>query len=68
MTITILTNLRHSEVITPPNGFAGSTYPIGSLAPISGMVYASLMSEKAPIDNSNTSKDSVTKHSIQLED
>lgn len=51
MTITILTNLRHSEVITPPNGFAGSTYPIGSLAPISGMVYGSLMSEKTPVDN-----------------
>ena len=51
MTITILTNLRHSPVVTPPNGFAGSTYPIGSLAPISGMVYASLMSEKTPVDN-----------------
>jgi len=59
MTITILTNLRHSEVVTPPNGFAGSTYPIGSLAPISGMVYESLMSEKTPVDNSNTSIDSL---------
>ena len=67
MTITILTNLRHSPVVTPPNGFAGSNYPIGSLAPISGMVYASLMSEKPTVDNTNTSIDSVIKKSLQLE-
>ena len=57
MTITILTNLRHSPVVTPPNGFAGSNYPIGDLAPISGMVYAALMSEKTPLDNVNISLD-----------
>ena len=67
MTITILTNLRHSPVVTPPNGFAGSNYPIGSLAPISGMVYASLMSEKTPVDNTNTRINSVIKSSIQLQ-
>ena len=52
MTITILTNLRHSPVVDPPNGFDGKNYPIGSLAPISGMVYGSLMSEKTTIGNS----------------
>jgi serine-type D-Ala-D-Ala carboxypeptidase len=57
MTITILTNLRHSPVIAPPNGFAGSDYPIADLAPISGMVYASLMSEKTPLNNVNASLD-----------
>ena len=51
MTITILTNLRHSPVVTPPNGFAGSNYPIGSLAPISGMIYAAFMNGKTPLDN-----------------
>ena len=64
MTITILTNLRHSLVVTPPNGFAGSNFPIGSLAPISGMVYASLMSDKTTVDNANTRIDSVIKRSI----
>lgn len=46
MTITILTNLRHSPVVSPPNGFAGSNYPIADLAPISGLVYNALNDEK----------------------
>ena len=43
MTITILTNLRHSPVVSPPNGFAGSNFPIADLVPISGLVYNSLI-------------------------
>jgi CubicO group peptidase (beta-lactamase class C family) len=46
MTITILTNLRHSPVVTPPNGFAGSNFPIGDLVPISALVYDSLIWDK----------------------
>ncbi|MCJ7690312.1 MAG: serine hydrolase, partial [Clostridiaceae bacterium] len=65
MTITILTNLRHSEVVAPPNGFDGKNYPIGSLAPISGMVYGSLISEKTPVNNANTSTGPVRKNSIK---
>jgi CubicO group peptidase (beta-lactamase class C family) len=65
MTITILTNLRHSPVVNPPNGFAGSNYPIASLAPISGMVYDSMISKNTSVNNSITSNDSVIKHSIK---
>lgn len=42
MTITILTNMRHSPVIDPPNGFAGAQYPVADLAPISAHVYRAL--------------------------
>jgi len=68
MTITILTNLRHSPVVNPPNGFAGSNYPIASLAPISGMVYDSMISKNTSTNNSITSNDSVIKHSIKQGD
>ncbi|MFJ5717834.1 penicillin binding protein PBP4B [Neobacillus sp. NPDC093127] len=46
MSITILTNLRHSPVVSPPNGFAGSNFPIANLVPISALVYDSLVSDK----------------------
>ena len=45
MTITILTNMRHSPVIDPPNGFAGGQYPVSDLAPISAHVYRALTNE-----------------------
>lgn len=42
MTITILTNRRHSPVVDPPNGFASDAYPIAQLAPVCGRVYDAL--------------------------
>ncbi|WP_168209182.1 penicillin binding protein PBP4B [Agromyces intestinalis] len=45
MTITILTNMRHSPVVSPPNGFAGANYPVADLAPLSGLVYRALVGE-----------------------
>jgi len=46
MTITILTNMRHSPVINPPNGFEDSNFPIADMVPVSARVYAALTSEK----------------------
>lgn len=43
MTITIVTNLRHSPVVDPPNGFAGSRFPIAELTPVVARVYAALL-------------------------
>jgi len=43
MTITILTNKRHSPVVEPPNGFASREYPISDLVPVSARVYAALL-------------------------
>ncbi|MFC4555574.1 penicillin binding protein PBP4B [Georgenia faecalis] len=45
LTITILTNMRHSPVINPPNGFEGANFPIADLAPISAHVYRALEGE-----------------------
>lgn len=42
MTITILTNRRHSPVVDPPNGFASDAYPIANLAPVCRRVYDAL--------------------------
>lgn len=42
MTITILTNMRHSPVIDPPNGFAGAEYAVSDLVPITARVYRAL--------------------------
>ncbi|MCS5717784.1 penicillin binding protein PBP4B [Herbiconiux sp. CPCC 205763] len=45
MTITILTNMRHSPVVSPPNGFEGAQYPVADLVPISAHVYRALNGE-----------------------
>lgn len=42
MTITILTNMRHSPVIDPPNGFAGAEYAVSDLVPIIARIYRAL--------------------------
>jgi len=47
MTITILTNRRHSPVADPPNGFASDAYPIANLAPVCGRVYAALTDDRS---------------------
>ncbi|MGX5696808.1 penicillin binding protein PBP4B [Agromyces soli] len=46
MTITILTNMRHSPVVSPPNGFAGAEYDVADLAPVSAMVYRALVGDE----------------------
>lgn len=46
MTITILTNMRHSPVVNPPNGFAGAEYDVSDLAPVSAMVYRALVGDE----------------------
>jgi CubicO group peptidase (beta-lactamase class C family) len=43
MTITILTNMRHSPVVDPPNGFAASIYPIADMVPVVARVYNALL-------------------------
>lgn len=45
MTITVLTNMRHSPVIDPPNGFAGGQYAVSDLVPITARVYAALSTQ-----------------------
>ena len=42
ITITVLTNLRHSPVTDPPNGFEGSDYDLSDLVAVSGYVYRAL--------------------------
>lgn len=45
MTITILTSMRHSPVVSPPNGFAGANYDVADMVPISAQVYRALDGE-----------------------
>ncbi|TAM69347.1 MAG: penicillin binding protein PBP4B [Microbacteriaceae bacterium] len=45
MTITILTNMPHSPVVDPPNGFAASRYPIAELTPVVARVYSALRAD-----------------------
>lgn len=42
MTITILSNFRHSPVVSPPNGFGGAAFDIADLVPVSARVYNAL--------------------------
>lgn len=42
MTITILTNMRHAPVVSPPNGFDTASLPLANLVPISAYVYRAL--------------------------
>ncbi|WP_308797986.1 penicillin binding protein PBP4B [Agromyces silvae] len=46
MTITILTNMRHSPVVSPPNGFQGASFDVSDLAPVSAMVYRALVHDE----------------------
>lgn len=58
MTITMLTNLRHSPVIAPPNGFEGyNNYSIGDFGPISGLIYNALMTDETPLNSVKLSLD-----------
>lgn len=58
MTITMLTNLRHSPVDNPPNGFVGyENYSIGDFGPITGLIYQALITDKTSLDS--TSVDSI---------
>lgn len=43
MTITILTNMRHSPVVNPPNGFEDASFPISDMVPVSARVYNALL-------------------------
>lgn len=45
ITITILTNMRHSPVVSPPNGFAGAEFAVADLVPLSALVYRALDAE-----------------------
>ncbi len=47
MTITILTNMRHSPVVAPPNGFAAARMAMGNLVPASAHAYRALSWETA---------------------
>lgn len=52
MTITMLTNLRHSPVDNPPNGFVGyENYTIGDFGPITGLIYQALITDKTSLDS-----------------
>ncbi|QOR72836.1 penicillin binding protein PBP4B [Ruania alkalisoli] len=42
MTITILTNMRHAPVVSPPNGFEAGSMPLANLVPVSAYVYRAL--------------------------
>ncbi|MFL0268560.1 penicillin binding protein PBP4B [Candidatus Clostridium radicumherbarum] len=58
MTITILTNERHSPVDNPPNGFEGyENYTIPDFGPISARIYAALMTDKPPLNSVKLSLD-----------
>jgi CubicO group peptidase (beta-lactamase class C family) len=43
MTIVILTNMRHSPVLSPPNGFEASRYPISGMRAVSDRIYDALL-------------------------
>lgn len=47
MTITILTNMRHSPVVAPPNGFAAAQMAMGNLVPASAYAYRALSHQAA---------------------
>jgi hypothetical protein len=54
----MLTNLRHSPVDNPPNGFVGyENYTIGDFGPITGLIYQALITDKTSLDS--TSVDSI---------
>lgn len=58
MTITILTNERHSPVDNPPNGFVGyENYTIPDVGPITARIYAALMTDKTPLNSVKLSLD-----------
>lgn len=42
LSITILSNYRHSPVVWPPNGFAGADFAIADLVPVVQRIYAAL--------------------------
>lgn len=43
MTIVILTNMRHSPVLSPPNEFEASEYPISGMRAVSDRIYDALL-------------------------
>jgi len=46
MSITILTNFRHSPVISPPNGFDGGRFALSDMVTLSAQVYRALIWDK----------------------
>ncbi|MFD0715314.1 penicillin binding protein PBP4B [Paenibacillus sp. GCM10027626] len=46
MTITILTNSKHSPVVTPPNGFATGDFALADMVTLSAQVYQALNWDK----------------------
>lgn len=52
MTITMLTNLRHSSIINNNLDFDGyKNYSIGDFGPITGLIYNALMTDKTPLNS-----------------
>ncbi|MPV50495.1 penicillin binding protein PBP4B [Pseudactinotalea sp. HY160] len=71
LTITILTNMRHSPVTSPPNGFAGANYAVADLVPISARVYRALTGESVqftPAASVAAVDDVTVAHGTSLED
>jgi len=46
MSITVLTNFRHSPVISPPNGFDGGRFDLSDMVTLSAQVYRALIWDK----------------------
>jgi hypothetical protein len=42
MTISLLGSVRHSPVVLPPNGFAGTAFPLADLRSLTARIYGAL--------------------------
>ncbi len=42
MTISLLGSVRHSPVVSPPNGFAGTAFPLADLVSLTARIYGAL--------------------------
>lgn len=58
MTITMLTNLRHSQIINDNLDFDGyKNYTMGDFGPVTGLIYNALMTDETPLNNVKLSLD-----------
>lgn len=72
MTITMLTNLRHSQIINDNLDFDGyKNYTMGDFGPVTGLIYNALMTDETPLssvklslDNSNLERNQTTNISL----
>lgn len=54
MAITILTNMRHSPVVSKPNGFQAANYPLADMVTVSARVYDALITDKEQVKEASS--------------